>query len=63
MDIKPFEEWYQCFKEVENYELDMSIKENCFKMVNGVDEVINMACNMGGMGFIENKKHFACYLF
>ena len=34
----------------------MSIKENCFKMVNGVDEVINMACNMGGMGFIENNK-------
>ena len=56
VDIKPFEEWYQCFKEVENYELDMSIKENCFKMVNGVDEVINMACNMGGMGFIENNK-------
>ena len=56
VDIKPFEEWYQCFKEVENYELDMSVKENCFKMVNGVDEVINMACNMGGMGFIENNK-------
>ena len=34
----------------------MSIKENCFKMVSGVDEVINMACNMGGMGFIENNK-------
>ena len=25
-------------------------------MVSGVDEVINMACNMGGMGFIENNK-------
>ena len=56
VDIKPFEEWYQFFKESENYELDMSIKENCFKMVSGVDEVINMACNMGGMGFIENNK-------
>ena len=34
----------------------MSSKENCFKMVEGVDGVINMACNMGGMGFIENNK-------
>ena len=56
VDIKPFEDWYQCFSDVENNVLDMSIKENCFEMVNGVDEVINMACNMGGMGFIENNK-------
>ena len=34
----------------------MSEKNNCFKMADGVDEVINMACNMGGMGFIENNK-------
>ena len=26
------------------------------EMVKGMDEVINMACNMGGMGFIENNK-------
>ncbi len=56
VDIKKFEEWYQHFDSVENHSLDMSIKENCFKMVDGVDDVINMACNMGGMGFIENNK-------
>ena len=56
VDIKKFEDWYQCFQNVENLCLDMSSKENCFKMVEGVDEVINMACNMGGMGFIENNK-------
>ena len=56
VDIKKFEEWYQHFDSVENYSLDMSIKENCFKMVDGGDDVINMACNMGGMGFIENNK-------
>ena len=55
-DIKPFEKWYQIFSDVENNQLDMAIKENCFKMTNGVSEVINMACNMGGMGFIENHK-------
>ena len=55
-DIKPFDDWYQCFQEVENFTLDMTVKENCFKATEGVDEVINMACNMGGMGFIENNK-------
>ena len=56
VDIKPFEEWYQIFNDVENNQLDMAIKENCFKMTNGASEVMNMACNMGGMGFIENHK-------
>jgi len=56
VDIKPLSEWYQCFNGAENFVLDMSIKENCFKMTKGVDEVINMACNMGGMGFIENNR-------
>ena len=56
VDIKPFEKWYQIFNDVENNQLDMAIKENCFKMTNGVSEVMNMACNMGGMGFIENHK-------
>ena len=55
-DIKPFDDWYQCFQEVENFTLDMTVKENCFKATEGVYEVINMACNMGGMGFIENNK-------
>ena len=56
VDIKPFEKWYQIFNDVENNQLDMAIKENCFKMTNGTSEVMNMACNMGGMGFIENHK-------
>ena len=55
-DIKPFSEWFQCSNNAENFVLDMSVKENCFKMADGVDGVINMACNMGGMGFIENNK-------
>ena len=40
VDVKKFEEWYQCFQNVENFCLDMSSKENCYKMVDGVDEVI-----------------------
>jgi len=56
VDIKPLKEWYQIFNNVENFALDMSIKDNCFKMAKGVNGVMNMACNMGGMGFIENNK-------
>ena len=29
VDIKPFEEWYQVFDDVENLELDLNLKENC----------------------------------
>ena len=56
VDIKQKSDWYQIFEASENFTLDMSDKNNCFKMVEGVDHVINMACNMGGMGFIENNK-------
>ena len=56
VDIKSFDDWYQCSNDAENHVLDVSEKKNCFRMVDGVDEVINMACNMGGMGFIENNK-------
>ena len=55
-DVKPFEEWYQLFNEAENHIKDLSEKQSCYEMVEGNDEVINMACNMGGMGFIENNK-------
>jgi nucleoside-diphosphate-sugar epimerase len=30
--------------------------DNCLKVTKGVDYIFNMACNMGGMGFIENNK-------
>ena len=61
VDIKPVENWYQVFNNAENFILDMSIKDNCFKMAKDVDGALNMACNMGGMGFIENNKA-ACML-
>ena len=56
-DIKPKEYWFQDFDETENhYAMDMKDIINCRKVSNGVDYVFNMACNMGGMGFIENNK-------
>ena len=56
-DIKPKEYWFQDFDNAENYyATDMKDISNCRKVATGVDYVFNMACNMGGMGFIENNK-------
>ena len=55
-DIKPKELWFQLFEKNKNYSVDLKEYENCLKVSNGIDFVYNMACNMGGMGFIENNK-------
>ena len=56
VDIKPLNEWHQVFEKSKNFTRDMTLLDNCMEMAEGMDEVINMACNMGGMGFIENNK-------
>ena len=56
VDVKPFEEWFQMFPEVENLQLDLRDKESCERAVADVDLVYNLAADMGGMGFIENNK-------
>ena len=56
VDIKPFEEWFQVFDDVENLQLDLRDKANCYTACQGAVEVYNLAADMGGMGFIENNK-------
>jgi nucleoside-diphosphate-sugar epimerase len=56
VDIKPFEEWYQCFTDVENLSLDLNIEGNCETAARGACRIFNLAANMGGMGFIERNK-------
>ena len=55
-DLKPLDLWFQKFDQSENFSLDMQEYENCLKMSKDMDYVINLACNMGGIGFIENNK-------
>jgi nucleoside-diphosphate-sugar epimerase len=55
-DSKPYEYWFQINENNINYSLDLKEYENCLKVTDGVDYIYNMACNMGGMGFIENNK-------
>ena len=56
VDIKPKEFWFQIYDQNENYSLDLKDFSNCLKVTENVDYIFNMACNMGGMGFIENNK-------
>jgi nucleoside-diphosphate-sugar epimerase len=56
VDIKPLNEWYQVFPDVDNLVLDLREKDNCLQAVNGFNEVFNLAADMGGMGFIETNK-------
>jgi len=56
IDIKPLNEWYQISSEADNLVLDLRLRENCYRAVNGYNEVFNLAADMGGMGFIENNK-------
>ncbi len=57
VDIKPLEQWYQRFEEVENLTLDLQVRAACDRAVAGsVREVYNLAADMGGIGFIEHNK-------
>jgi len=55
-DIKPYEYWFQLNESCKNFSLDLKNYENCLMVSKDVDYIYNMACNMGGMGFIENNK-------
>ena len=56
VDIKPFDQWYQQFDDVENLSIDLNLKENCERAAEGTAEIYNLAANMGGMGFIEANR-------
>ena len=56
VDVKPLEEWHQIHPDAENLQLDLRMREACWDAVRDGDEVYNLACDMGGMGFIENNK-------
>src|ERR1041385_2627706 len=56
VDLKPADQWYQQFPQVENLQLDLQEKDSCEQALKEAAEVYNLAADMGGMGFIENNK-------
>ena len=61
VDIKPLDEWYQVFEDVDNRSLDLSDLAACRQAAREARYVFNLAADMGGMGFIELNKA-ACML-
>jgi len=56
-DIKSFDKWYQKFDDAENHDnCNLQEKSLCYQLTKGVDRIYNLACNMGGMGFIESNQ-------
>ncbi|HEY3251753.1 MAG TPA: NAD-dependent epimerase/dehydratase family protein [Ignavibacteria bacterium] len=56
VDIKPFNEWYQIFNDVENLQYDLRLLSSCEISLKNSKIVYNLAADMGGIGFIENNK-------
>lgn len=56
VDVKPLNEWYQVHEHAENVQGDMSLLEPAREATRGVQQVYNLAADMGGMGFIENHR-------
>ena len=55
-DIKPVSLWFQVSDKNKNLSIDLKDFNNCLQVCDGVDYIFNLACNMGGMGYIENNK-------
>ena len=56
IDIKPIDEWYQVQSNVPSTVSDLRSLEACHEAVRDVKHVYNLACDMGGMGFIEANR-------
>lgn len=56
VDIKPLKNWQQVNKKAENLVLDLRELKNCHFASKNINEIYNLASDMGGMGFIENNK-------
>jgi GDP-D-mannose 3',5'-epimerase len=56
VDIKPLDEWYQVHEGAENIRGDLKDPQVARDAAVGIHDVYNLACDMGGMGFIENNK-------
>ena len=57
VDVKPIGHWWQEHPEAENWaDTDLMEAGACRRATKGVDQVFNLAADMGGMGFIETNK-------
>ena len=55
-DRKPYGEWWQLHPDAENRVDDLKLASQAHAAVRGIEDVYNLAADMGGMGFIESHK-------
>lgn len=56
VDCKPVAMWFQRGSRATLIEADLRMRENCFAVTKGAALVVNLASDMGGMGYIEHNK-------
>jgi len=56
VDIKPPHAWDQLHADADNRTADLRHRNSCLSACQGIDDVYNLAADMGGMGFIETHK-------
>lgn len=56
VDVKPTNTWYQIHETADNQRRDLADLNECRLSVEGIEQVYNLAADMGGMGFIESHK-------
>jgi GDP-D-mannose 3',5'-epimerase len=59
VDIKKKDSWHQHTEGVKELVSDLKDFNACGCVASGQDRIYNLACNMGGMGFIQNN-HVDC---
>jgi len=55
VDIKPFDEWFQCDSRAEKVSVDLQDLDACRNVMRDAAVVYNLAADMGGTGFIEHN--------
>lgn len=56
VDRKELADWCQVHEAAENVVADLSGRDNCLAVCEGIDDCYQLAADMGGMGFVESNK-------
>ena len=56
VDIRPPGEWQQRFQDAESLQLDLRDPDACHRAADGVDDVYNLAADMGGVGYLTSNQ-------
>lgn len=56
VDCKPAVDWHQFHEKADNYRADVGSEKQAREACHGIEQVFNLAADMGGIGFIERNK-------